>query len=87
MKARRRLVANISLAAIILLFLAMFWRESTIERPKELALTKAGAVDMCLSCHKNEKLDPAHDPQVIGDRKSTRLNSSHMAISRMPSSA
>ena len=28
----------------------------------------------------------AHSPQVI-DRKSTRLNSSHVALSRMPSSA
>ena len=66
MKAKGRLAANISLVVIILLFLAMFWRESAIERPKELALTKAGTVDMCLSCHKNEKLDPAHDPAVIG---------------------
>ena len=26
-------------------------------------------------------------PEVRGDRKSTRLNSSHIAVSRMPSSA
>ena len=29
----------------------------------------------------------ALDPGVVGDRKSTRLNSSHVALSRMPSSA
>ena len=37
-----------------------------MKRPEELALTKAGSVDMCLSCHKEEKLDPAHDPLVLG---------------------
>ncbi len=29
-------------------------------------MTSSGSVDMCLSCHKDEKLDPAHDAAVIG---------------------
>mgnify|MGYP003335367165 FL=1 len=32
-------------------------------------------------------MNPKSVPQFIGDRKSTRLNSSHVALSRMPSSA
>ena len=34
-----------------------------------------------------EKKEAANERQVAGDRKSTRLNSSHTDISRMPSSA
>ena len=32
-------------------------------------------------------LERADEPATAGDRKSTRLNSSHRALSRMPSSA
>ena len=37
----------------------------------------------------SDRLNPAEHPllSVLGDRKSTRLNSSHIATSRMPSSA
>lgn len=41
-------------------------RESLVKRPEQLAMTSAGTIDMCLSCHKDVKLDPAHDPAVIG---------------------
>ena len=34
-----------------------------------------------------KKLQTFHTSQIIEDRKSTRLNSSHLARSRMPSSA
>ena len=34
-----------------------------------------------------ELLVRRHGPLVLGDRKSTRLNSSHSTLSRMPSSA
>ena len=30
---------------------------------------------------------PSYDPETLADRKSTRLNSSHIQKSRMPSSA
>ena len=33
------------------------------------------------------QLEPDLEPMHTGDRKSTRLNSSHMSESRMPSSA
>ncbi len=41
-------------------------REQLIKRPEKLYVTSSGSVDMCLGCHKDEKLDPAHDASVIG---------------------
>ena len=46
---------------------------------KELVANVAVADDML-----KEKTPPVYNP---GDRKSTRLNSSHSSVSRMPSSA
>jgi hypothetical protein len=40
--------------------------ELQVQRPEKLYVTSSGSVDMCLSCHKDEKLDPAHDAAVIG---------------------
>ncbi|MGW8193864.1 MAG: hypothetical protein ACWGOX_06320 [Desulforhopalus sp.] len=40
--------------------------EYQLKRPEKLFVTQAGMVDMCLSCHKEEKLDTAHDVSVIG---------------------
>ena len=40
--------------------------EHLLDRPDKLFTTSSGRVDMCLSCHKDEKLDPAHDSAVIG---------------------
>ena len=40
--------------------------ETLLERPDRLFTTSSGRVDMCLACHKDEKLDPAHDAAVIG---------------------
>lgn len=55
---------------VILCFLAVLafaiYREQRLERPAEIKITTAGRVDMCLSCHTKEKLDPAHDGLVIG---------------------
>ena len=41
-------------------------REAQVKRPEALPVTTAGYVEMCLSCHTEEKLDPAHDRQVLG---------------------
>ena len=50
------------------LFLVGFlvYREQSLQRPAQLAVTTSGTVDMCLSCHKTETLDGAHDGLVIG---------------------
>ncbi len=40
--------------------------EQQMKRPDKLFVTSSGSVDMCLSCHTEEILDPAHDAAVIG---------------------
>jgi hypothetical protein len=40
--------------------------EMLTDRPDQVHITTSGRIDMCLSCHQKEKLDPAHDPRVIG---------------------
>ncbi len=53
---------------LVLLLVAgiLIIRELLIERPDQVHITTSGRIDMCLSCHREEKLDPAHDPRVIG---------------------
>ncbi len=55
------------LLLLLLLVVALLsYRELSIKRPDQVYITTSGRIDMCLSCHKEEKLDPAHDPRVIG---------------------
>ena len=56
------------LALIILLIglLVMIIREGMREKPERLFITTTGQVEMCLSCHTKEKLDPAHDTKILG---------------------
>lgn len=54
---------------VLLLFGAtgyLIVHETLLKRPDQLFITSAGTVDMCLSCHNKEKLDPAHDANMIG---------------------
>ncbi len=57
---------SIFLLLLILVALLLIYRELHTKRPEQLYVTTSGRLDMCLSCHKEEKLDPAHDPKVIG---------------------
>jgi len=41
-------------------------RENLTKRPQEINLLHDGRVEMCLSCHRQEKPDPAHGREVIG---------------------
>jgi len=50
------------LAAICLLIV----REHFTKRPQHLYETLSGRIEMCLSCHQKEKLDPAHDTKILG---------------------
>ncbi len=56
------------LFSILLLsgFSWLIFSEIQLKRPEKLTITAAGNIDMCLTCHKDEKLDPAHDSAVIG---------------------
>ncbi|MHB8789482.1 MAG: hypothetical protein ACYDBT_06335 [Desulfobulbaceae bacterium] len=60
------LSALIFLPVLIGLLGYLVLRETTTKRPEELAVTTAGFVEMCLSCHTEEKLDTAHDAKLIG---------------------
>ncbi len=51
---------------IILLIGWLILRENKVERPDKVYMTTAGYVEMCLNCHKTEKLDGAHDRKVVG---------------------
>lgn len=56
-------------AVFLLVVVGFGWliiSELLIKRPDKLFITTSGSVDMCQSCHTEEKLDPAHDPTVIG---------------------
>jgi len=50
----------------LLLIGYLVYREQSTKRPEQLAVTTAGMVEMCLSCHAKEKLDGAHDSLVVG---------------------
>ncbi len=52
--------------ASLVLVAYLVYREQITQRPAQLAVTTSGMVDMCLNCHKKEKLDGAHDGLVIG---------------------
>lgn len=54
------------LALIIGLAGYLVYREAMTKRPDTLAVTTAGYVEMCLSCHSEIKLDSAHDAKVVG---------------------
>ncbi len=51
---------------LILVMVLAIYRELLVKRPDQVYITTSGRIDMCLSCHRTEKLDPAHDPRVIG---------------------
>ncbi len=68
-KNRKRTKPAFNLFFIILIIGVFGWlvvREWQTKRPEQLYMTVSGRVDMCLSCHKTEKLDAAHDSRVIG---------------------
>lgn len=70
MKASKSTFTSILRVTLVAATLAgMVWligREQLLKRPDKLFVTQSGSIDMCLSCHTEEKLDPAHDASVIG---------------------
>lgn len=51
---------------VLLVVLVLVVRENMTDRPEKLYQLTSGQVDMCLSCHVTEKLDPAHDTKIMG---------------------
>jgi hypothetical protein len=58
--------AIISVLLFLFAIAGLVAKETFLKRPEQLYVTSSGSVDMCLSCHTEEKLDAAHDVQVIG---------------------
>ncbi len=63
---RKSKIAVISVLLLVFAIAGLVVKETVLKRPEQLYVTTSGSVDMCLSCHTEEKLDPAHDVQVIG---------------------
>ncbi len=63
---RKTIAALVVIPFVILLAGYLLFREQRTKRPEQLPVTTAGHVEMCLFCHTTEKLDRAHDSQVIG---------------------
>ncbi len=59
-------VKQLALLLILIVVAVLIYRESKIKRPDQIHITTSGRIDMCLTCHQKEKLDPGHDPKVIG---------------------
>ena len=70
MNNKTSLLRSLLAFTAVMLFLGgvatLVYHENKLERPEDISITTAGRVDMCLFCHTKEKLDPAHDAQVIG---------------------
>ena len=64
--AGKFLTALIFLPIVIGLIGYLITRENKTKRPDTLSVTTAGFVEMCLSCHTEEKLDTAHDMKIVG---------------------
>lgn len=58
--------SRLTLLFILLCVLFLIIRENMTDRPEKLFQTTSGQVEMCLSCHRTEKLDAAHDANVLG---------------------
>ena len=58
--------SKVTLFILLLVVLALVMKENMTKRPDQLYVTTTGQVEMCLSCHKTEKLDAAHDTKVLG---------------------
>ena len=47
---------KVTLFILLLVVLALIMKENMTKRPEQLYVTTTGQVEMCLSCHKTEKL-------------------------------
>ena len=63
------------------------YQEQKTKRPGQIEVTTTGFLEMCLSCHKDEKPDPAHaahmlgcSPCHLGDVKATTKEAAHKGM-------
>ena len=60
------MASRLILLLLLIGLVALIVSEQLTKRPQELFQTTTGRVEMCLSCHQKEKLDPAHDTKILG---------------------
>ncbi|MBW6520030.1 MAG: amino acid ABC transporter substrate-binding protein [Desulfoarculaceae bacterium] len=65
-RRRLRLWQQFGLLLVLVVVALLVIREIRTKRADQVYITTSGRIDMCLFCHKEEKLDPAHDPRMIG---------------------
>lgn len=58
--------SRLTLLLLLLVLLGLLLRENLADRPGQLHQLTDGRIDMCLACHQQERLDPAHDAKVLG---------------------
>ena len=67
MTTPRKLISSLIWLPFILLIIGyLLFQEQSTQRPEQIEVTTAGYLEMCLSCHKDEQLDPAHGARVVG---------------------
>lgn len=82
---------RIFILCLLLIVVVLIVREQLTERPKQLYQLANGQVEMCLSCHKEEKLDQSHDTKILGcsschlgDALAIKKETAHHGIVRNP---
>jgi len=82
---------RLTLLLLLLLVFALVIRENLTDRPDRLYQLTDGRIDMCLSCHRQEKLDLAHDTNTLGcavchlgDPLAINKNKAHSGIINNP---
>ncbi|MFZ5775385.1 MAG: hypothetical protein ACOY3Z_07885 [Thermodesulfobacteriota bacterium] len=62
----KQLSSRWTVLILLLVVLALVIRENLTKRPASLPQLVNGQVELCLSCHKDEQLDPAHGREILG---------------------
>jgi len=58
--------SRLTLLLLLLVVFGLFIRENLTPRPGQLYQLTDGRIDMCLACHRQERLDAAHDTKTLG---------------------
>lgn len=83
--------SRLTLLLLLLVVFGLLLRENLSKRPDHLYQLTDGRIDMCLSCHQQERLDAAHDAKVLGcavchlgDPLATTKEKAHLGIVKNP---
>lgn len=57
---------RLTILLLLVVFFIFILKENLTKRPDRLYLLTNGQIEMCLACHKQESLDPAHNTAILG---------------------